>query len=137
MAGGPKKARDRKRIEDIPVYRSSGNVFEDLGVPESTEALAKAEIASRIAATIERRGLTQVQAAKLLGVDQADVSDLIRGKLRGFSTDRLLRIVNALGQDVEIVIHRRAHRRRAGNLRVLDDYPKTAAAGGAGRRPVS
>jgi len=96
-------------------------VFEDLGLPESAERLVKFEIAARISSIIERRGLTQVQAAKVLDVDQADVSDLVRGKLAGFSTDRLFRFLNALGQDVDIVMPRRLHARRAGHLRVVDE----------------
>jgi len=102
------------------VREGSGNVFADLQVPNSTEALAKAEIAVQIGSTIERRGLTQAAAAAVLGVDQADVSDLVRGKLRGFSTDRLIRFLNALGQDVDIVIHTRPHTRRPGKIRVRE-----------------
>src|SRR6266446_2903349 len=91
MRVGTNREAKRVRREDIPVERSSGNVFEDLSLPESAERLVKSEIAARISAIIERRHCTQVQAAKLLGVDQADVSDLVRGKLTGFSTDRLFR----------------------------------------------
>jgi predicted XRE-type DNA-binding protein len=110
----------RKKIERAGVVRQgSGNVFADLQVPDSTEALAKAEIAVQIASTIERRVLTQAAAAAVLGVDQADVSDLVRGKLRGFSTDRLMRFLNALGQDVDIVIHTNPHTHRPGKIRVL------------------
>ncbi len=89
-------------------------------MPESNEALAKAEIAVQIASAIGRRGLTQAAAAAKLGVDQADVSDLVRGKLRGFSTDRLIRFLNALGQDVDIVIHTKPHPRRSGDIRILE-----------------
>ncbi len=117
--------RDARKV--ISVRKSSGNVFKDLGVPESGEALAKAEIAARIAATIEHRGLTQVKAALVLHVTQADVSDLVRGKLRGFSTERLIRFLNTLGQDVEIVIHPRRSA-RVGRLRVVDDHPDRAVA---------
>ena len=102
------------------VREGSGNVFADLQVPDSNEALAKAEIAVQIASAIERRGLTQVAAAAKLGVDQADVSDLVRGKLSGFSTDRLIRFLNALGQDVDIVIYTNAHARRGGEIRVRE-----------------
>ena len=102
------------------VREGSGNVFADLQVPDSTEALSKAEIAAQIASTIERRGLTQEAAAAVLGVDQADVSDLVRGKLRGFSTDRLIRFLNALGQDVDIVIYTSPHTRRPGTIRVRE-----------------
>ena len=64
MTSGPKKV-PKQGVKAIPVRRSSGNVFEDIGVPRSCEALAKAEIASRIAAAIEKRGLSQAAAAKL------------------------------------------------------------------------
>jgi predicted XRE-type DNA-binding protein len=102
------------------VREGSGNVFADLQVPDSNEALAKADIAVQIASAIQRRGLTQAAAAAKLGVDQADVSDLVRGKLSGFSTDRLIRFLNALGQDVDIVIYTTAHARRAGETRVRE-----------------
>ena len=98
------KKQAARRVEAIPLEKSSGNVFGDLGVPESAEMLAKAELAARIAEIISERRLTQAGAAKLLGVDQPSVSDLIRGRLRGFSSDRLFRFLNALGRDVEIVI---------------------------------
>lgn len=104
----------------MEVYPSSGNVFEDLGLPDSEQLLVKAEITLRIIQAIKRRKLTQIQAAKLLGIDQPTVSDLVCGKLRGFSSDRLFRFLNALGQDVEIVI--RTHRsRRPGRIRVLSE----------------
>ena len=118
----------RRAGSTIPVRESSGNVFEDLGVPESNEGLVKAEIAARITGTIESRGLTQVKAAELLHVTQADVSDLVRGKLKGFSTERLFRFLNALGQDVEIVILKRRSSKHAGRLRVRirDNYRDAA-----------
>jgi len=86
----------------------------------------KAEIAARIAALIARRGLTQAEAARLLGLVQPDVSNLVRGKLGGFSTDRLLRFLNALGQDVEIHMPGRIHLRRAGRLSLVADGPRGA-----------
>lgn len=89
-------------MRDSHVQESSGNVFADPGVKDPGQALAKAELARQIGAAIERRGMTQTQAANVLGVDQAKVSALTRGNLRGFSTERLLRFLNALGHDVEI-----------------------------------
>jgi predicted XRE-type DNA-binding protein len=124
----------KKARSSISVRESSGNVFADLGVPESAEALAKAEIAARIAAVVERRGLTQAKAASLLDVSQADVSDLVRGKLKGFSTERLFRFLNALGQDVEIVILQRRRSARHGSVRVVDEHPRAAVAGSRSRR---
>jgi len=88
-------------------------VFADLGLDNADELLAKAELVQRIADIIAERKLTQVRAAKLLGVDQPKVSALLRGKLDGFSTDRLFRFLNALGRDVEIVIRPAKHSRGA------------------------
>lgn len=119
----------------IPVERSSGNVFEDLGLADSAELLAKSEMAARIASIIDQRGLTQARAARLLGIDQPSVSDLVRGQLRGFSSDRLFRFLNALGQDVRISIAPRPSRsRRVGQLRVVDDHSPPAVAGSRATR---
>ena len=95
----------------------SGNVFEDLGHPRPAEALAKAELARKIAALIEKRGLTQAAAAEVLKIDQPKVSALVRGGLAGFSLGRLVRFLVLLGSDVEIVVKPRA--RTAGRARVL------------------
>lgn len=118
MRAGSSRTGSRAKTT-IPVEKSSGNVFEDLALPESAERLAKSEFAARISSIIERRGFTQLQAAKVLGVDQADISNLTRGKLSGYSTDRLLRFLTILGQDVEIRMPRRLHARRPGRLRVV------------------
>lgn len=95
----------------------SGNAFADLGHPRPAEALAKAELARKIGTTIERRGLTQAAAAALLEIDQPKVSALTRGRLAGFSLDRLVRFLVLLGSDVEIVVKPRA--RAAGRARVV------------------
>jgi predicted XRE-type DNA-binding protein len=98
---------------------SSGNVFSDLGMEAPEEALAKAELTAKIAQIIEAKGLTQVAAARLLGVDQPKVSALLRGKLTGFSTERLIKFLNALGRDVEIVVRDRPRTKGPGHLHVL------------------
>jgi len=90
--------------EDIPVRASSGNLFADLGRPDAEEALTRVRLAQQIAEIIEQQGLNQTDAAALMGLDQPKVSALVRGRLTGFSTDRLLRCLIALGQDVEIVV---------------------------------
>src|SRR3972149_12142867 len=95
----------------------SGNVFADLRVARPEEALAKAELAHKITALIERRGLTQAEAAALLDVDQPKISALRRGRLSGFSLDRLVRFVVLVGHDVEIVVKKRA--RPPGQARLL------------------
>jgi predicted XRE-type DNA-binding protein len=97
---------------------SSGNVFADLGLPRAEEFLAKAELAQRITAIIEERGLTQVEVAEILGVDQPKISALKRGRLSGFSLERLLRLLMLLGHDVEIVIKSRRRSRAQARLLV-------------------
>jgi predicted XRE-type DNA-binding protein len=94
----------KKAKKPIKVIKSSGNVFADLGLPNPEDALAKAKLASAICRVIEKRGLTQIEAAKILGLDQPKISALVRGKLSGFSIERLLRFLNDLGQEVAIVI---------------------------------
>ena len=83
---------------------STGNVFEDLGLPDEDDFLTKANLALYIRRTIEDRELTQAQAARILGVDQPKVSSLINGRLDGFSAERLMRFLNALGCDIRISV---------------------------------
>ena len=97
-----RKKRLTKPAEGVEA--SSGNVFADLGVPDAGAALAKAELAGRICGILAERKFTQAEAAAVLGVDQPKVSALLRGRLDGFSTDRLFRFLNALGQDVRIMV---------------------------------
>ena len=91
-------------IDDNRVRVSSGNVFADLGLPNPEERLVKAELASKISSLIDDKQLTQMNAAELLGIDKLKVSALVRGHLSGFSTERLLRFLLALGNDVDIVV---------------------------------
>lgn len=104
----------------IAVTPGSGNVFADLGVAEPEEELAKAKLAVHIRATIGRRTLTQARAAALMGLDQPKVSALMNGRLTGFSSDRLLRCLTALGQDVDIVVRGTTTNQKRGRLRVID-----------------
>ena len=90
--------------EKMTVTPSSGNVFVDLDLPDAEDLLAKAVLALHIRRAIDARKLTQTQAAGLLGVDQPKVSQIINGRLDGFSTDRLLRFLNDLGCDVQISV---------------------------------
>ena len=121
MSNGPKRESKRAKDESVAIRPSSGNVFEDLGLPDSGQALVKAELAARIADAIEKRHLTQAAAAKILEIDQPSVSDLMRGHLRGFSSDRLFRFLNALGKDVEIVIRPRRRTSSRPQIRVVEE----------------
>jgi predicted XRE-type DNA-binding protein len=90
--------------KEIDIQVSSGNIFADLGMPNSDEMLMKAELVRQITEILSQRKLNQVQAAEVLGIDQPKVSALMRGKLTGFSTERLFRFLNALGCNVKIVV---------------------------------
>jgi predicted XRE-type DNA-binding protein len=112
---------DKKRDAEIPVTASSGNVFADLGLPEPEEELTKAQLARHIRQAIKRRRLTQVAAAALMGVDQPKVSALLNGRLANFSSDRLMRLLTALGQDVDITVRTKPRNRAHGRIRVIGE----------------
>lgn len=97
---------------------STGNVFADLKLPRPVDALAKAELAQKIVAIVHQQRLTQTQAAAILGIDQPKVSALMRGRLSGFSIERLLRFLLLLGRDVEITIKARPRSRSQSRLLV-------------------
>lgn len=105
--------------DSITVQESSGNVFADLGLPDAEEAKAKSGLAQRIAEVISLRELTQVQAAEILGIDQPKISYLLRGKLTGFSIDRLLKYLIILDQDVQIVIQAKAPTHKHGMVSIM------------------
>jgi len=94
----------RVRVSREKIEMGSGNVFADLGLPDAEQLLLKAELTSRIAQLIEKRGWTQAQTAERTGLDQPKVSRLLRGQLSGFSADRLFAILNRLGHSVEVRI---------------------------------
>jgi len=96
--------QNKKPNEPVAVTESSGNVFADLGVPQPGLALVKANLAHRIGEAIREQGLTQTDAASVLGVNQPKVSALLCGKLDGFTLDRLLKFLNLLNLDVEIAV---------------------------------
>ena len=101
------KGLREKEIEDGAVIASGGNVFADLGLPDAEELLAKSAIAMKINQIIDKRHLSQTEAAALLGITQPKVSMIQHGKLRGFSLEKLCNLLTLLGRDVDIVIRER------------------------------
>jgi predicted XRE-type DNA-binding protein len=99
-----------KKKRKVEAYEGSGNVFADLGLPNPEERLLKANIVAEVHRAIKERGLTQVKAAKLLGITQPDLSHLLRGDFQDYSAERLMKMLTVFEQDVEIVVkpHRRA-----------------------------
>jgi predicted XRE-type DNA-binding protein len=101
------------------VTRGTGNVFADLGFPDAAERQAKVRLAYALNQVVERRKLSQAEAAKALGVTQPKVSALRHYKLAGFSVERLMKLLTALDQDIEIVIRRKPRSRRAARISVV------------------
>ena len=91
---------------------SSGNVFADLGLPDAEVRLTKAKLAHQIAVLIEDTGLSQAKAAERLGIDQPKVSNLLRGRLAMFSTERLMHFLTLLDQELILTVRptRRGHK---------------------------
>jgi|SRR6185437_14088542 predicted XRE-type DNA-binding protein len=84
------------------ITRSSGNIFADLDLPNPKELDLKAQVAFLISQMINRQNLSQSAAALKLGIAQPDVSRILRGRLDGYSLERLLTFVQGLGSDVEL-----------------------------------
>ena len=118
MVPSRKPAKVSRRIRHAA---SSGNVFEDLEVSSPEEGQANAQLTAKIGEIITSARLTQAAAARLLGVDQPKVCALLRGRLSGLSTDRLLKFVLALGRDVDIVIRAGPKGKRRGHLQAVSE----------------
>jgi predicted XRE-type DNA-binding protein len=90
------------------IHRTTGNVFADLGFPpeEAEHLKVRSGLMIALIRLIRDRGLTQVRAAKLFGVSQPRVSDLVRGKIERFSIDTLVEMLGHAGAHVSIVVRR-------------------------------
>jgi predicted XRE-type DNA-binding protein len=101
------------RKKALPAHEvGSGNIFADLGLPNAGEHMLKAALVVQLHRLIKARKLTQTAAAKLAGIKQPDLSNILRGHFQGFSLERLMRMLTAFDQDVEITV--RPRRRKAG-----------------------
>jgi predicted XRE-type DNA-binding protein len=107
-----------QRKSNGSMTRSSGNVFADLGLRGAAEKQTKVRLAVAINQVLKRKRISQTAAAGLLHVNQPKISALVNYQLRGFSVERLMHYLNALGRDVEIVVHRRSNPGRAGRILV-------------------
>lgn len=95
---------NRRKKSDAEVTHGSGNVFADLGLENPEDELLRAELLWHLRQEIGGRGLTQAEAAALLGVDQPGISRIMSGRFERFSIGRLLRFLIAAGRDVQIVL---------------------------------
>jgi predicted XRE-type DNA-binding protein len=96
--------KKQRVLRGVAVEEGSGNVYADLDYADSESMLVKAELAAKIAEILQRRALTQTDAARILGLTQPKISALLKGQFRGISEHRLLECLTRLGRDVRIVV---------------------------------
>jgi predicted XRE-type DNA-binding protein len=101
------------------ISRGTGNVFADLGFPDAGERQAKRRLAYALNQVLDRRQLSQAEAAKVLGVSQPKISALRNYKLAGFSVERLMNLLTALDQDIEITIRKKPRSRKVARISVV------------------
>jgi predicted XRE-type DNA-binding protein len=112
------KTKARKtRTRVSRVRAGSGNVFADLGLPNPAQELVKAQLTLQIYTILKGSGMTQVEIAKILGVQQPQVSLLMRNRAGSFSVGRLMEFLTALRHDVNITV--RPTRREQGAMSVI------------------
>jgi predicted XRE-type DNA-binding protein len=93
-----------KKEPPIEFEVGSGNIFADIGLPNPEEHLLKAQLVVQLGLLIKAHKLTQTAAAKRLGVKQPDLSNILRGRFRGYSVERLMRMLTVFEQDIDIVV---------------------------------
>ena len=97
-------SKQKCKPPDDSVFIGSRNIFADLGLRNPEETLLKAKLVIEIEKLIQTNGWTRAQISKKLGLDRAKISAILRGRLRDFSFEQLLRYVNRLGQEVEVTM---------------------------------
>jgi predicted XRE-type DNA-binding protein len=106
----------RKNDGNPTIAPSSGNAFADLGFADAEERQTKVRLAFAINQILDQRHLPQSKAARQLGINQPKISALSNYRLAGFSVERLMHFLNALGRDVEIVIRSKPRSRRLARI---------------------
>ncbi|MGX9429787.1 MULTISPECIES: helix-turn-helix domain-containing protein [Bradyrhizobium] len=104
----------------VPAHtKGSGNIFADLGLPNAEEHQLKAALVVQLKRLMAERELTQTEAAKLVEMKQPDLSKLLRGHLRLASVEKLMRMLTAFEQDVEIRLKPHRKRGEAGRITLI------------------
>jgi predicted XRE-type DNA-binding protein len=101
------------------ITQGSTNVYADLESPDSEQMLLKAQLAEKISQIIQRRHLTQTEAASILGIPQSKLSLILRGQFRGVSELKMLECLNRLGRDVQIIVKKAPRTKPQGSISVL------------------
>src|SRR5437016_8170430 len=107
---------EKRTDHNLKITRSSGNVFADLGLRDAEERQTRARLAAAINEIMKKSRLSQITAARMLGINQPKISALVNYKLDGFSTERLMHFLTALDRDIEIVIRKKPRSRRSARI---------------------
>lgn len=102
-----------EEMADTRAEIGTGSVYTDLGIKNHEEMETKADLVMEIGKIIKQKKLTQIQAAEIIAISQPKLSELLRGRFRGYSVERLIHFLNELGQDVDIVIRSKPRNRKA------------------------
>ncbi len=108
-----KQRTHQEEISDIRVEIGTGSVYEQLGFKDHKEMETKSILVMEIIDAIKKKKLTQTNAAKILGISQPKLSELLNGRFRGYSVERLMHFLNALDRDVNITVTPKPRNRRA------------------------
>ncbi|UVM26113.1 MULTISPECIES: helix-turn-helix domain-containing protein [unclassified Pseudomonas] len=103
----------------IGIEESSGNIYEDLEIPNANEMRIKSQLSAKIGEIIKARHLTQSQASEILGLSQPKLSEMLRGKFRGISEAKMMECLSHLGRDVQIVVKPAPRSRKEGRIEVV------------------
>jgi predicted XRE-type DNA-binding protein len=90
-------SKGKRVMNEYKITSSSGNVFADIGVADPEVMKLKSQLASEILRRFRESGQTQTQYAEQFGIPQSDLSDVLRGKLRKYSIERLVGFAKAVG----------------------------------------
>lgn len=102
-----------EEIADERVEIGSGSVYADLGLKNHDEMETKSNLVMEISKAIKKKKITQTQAAEIFGISQPKLSELLNGRFRGYSVERLIHFLNEIGQDVDIVVKSKPRNRKA------------------------
>lgn len=108
-----KKVTHEEELVDSRVEISSRSVYADLGFKNHEEMETKSNLVTEISKAIKKKKITQTQAAELFGISQPKLSELLNGRFRGYSVERLIHFLNEIGQDVDIIVKSKPRNRKA------------------------